>query len=53
MAQAPPGRVGAALIIDPKREAGAVLEALAPGRLRHITAQGTVLDLMAGSGVVA
>ena len=47
MAQAPPGRVGAALIIDPKREAGPVLEALAPGRLRHITASGTVLDLMA------
>ena len=48
MAQAPPGRVGAALIIDPKREAGPVLEALAPGRVRHITASGTVLDLMAG-----
>ena len=48
MAQAPPGRLGAALVIDPKREAGPVLEALAPGRLRHITAQGTVLDLMAG-----
>ena len=47
MAQAPPGRVGAALIIDPKREAGPVLEALAPGRVRHITASGTVLDLMA------
>ena len=47
MAQAPPGRVGAALIIDPKREAGPVLEALAPGRVRHITAQGTVLNLMA------
>ena len=48
MAQAPPGRVGAALIIDPKREAGAVLEALAPGRVRHVCAQGTVLNLMAG-----
>ena len=47
MAKAPPGRVGAALVIDPKREAGPVLEALAPGRLRHITASGTVLDLMA------
>ena len=47
MAQAPPGRVGAALIIDPKREAGPVLEALAPGRVRHITASGAVLDLMA------
>ena len=47
MAQAPPGRVGAALVIDPKREAGPVLEALAPGRVRHITASGTVLDLMA------
>ena len=48
MAKAPPGRVGAALVIDPKREAGAVLEALAPGRLRHVCAQGTVLNLMAG-----
>ena len=48
MAKAPPGRVGAALVIDPKREAGPVLEALAPGRLRHITASGTVLNLMAG-----
>ena len=47
MAQAPPGRVGAALVIDPKREAGPVLEALAPGRVRHITASGTVLNLMA------
>ena len=48
MAQAPPGRVGAALVIDPKREAGPVLEALAPGRVRHVCAQGTVLNLMAG-----
>ena len=48
MAQAPPGRVGTALIIDPKREAGPVLEALAPGRVRHVCAQGTVLNLMAG-----
>ena len=48
MAQAPPGRVGAALVIDPKREAGVVLEALAPGRLRPVCAQGTVLNLMAG-----
>ena len=47
MAKAPPGRLGAALVIDPKREAGAVLEALAPGRLRHVTARGTVLNLMA------
>ena len=47
MAQAPPGRVGAALVIDPKREAGPVLEALAPGRVRHVCAQGTVLNLMA------
>ena len=48
MAQAPPGQVGAALVIDPKREAGPVLEALAPGRVRHVCAQGTVLNLMAG-----
>ena len=47
LARAPRGRVGAALVIDPKREAGAVLEALAPGRLRTVTARGTVLNLMA------
>ena len=47
MAEAPPGRVGAALVIDPKREAGAVLEALAPGRVRRVSARGTVLNLMA------
>ena len=49
LAKAPPGRVGAALVIDPKREAGAVLEALAPGRLRRVRARGTVLNLMASS----
>ena len=47
LARAPRGRVGAALVIDPKREAGAVLEALAPGRLRTVSARGTVLNLMA------
>ena len=47
LARAPRGRVGAALVIDPKREAGAVLEALAPGRLRPVSARGTVLNLMA------
>ena len=47
MAKAVPGRLGAALVIDPKREAGAVLEALALGRLRRVTARGTVLNLMA------
>ena len=49
LARAPRGRVGAALVIDPKREAGAVLEALAPGRLRPVTARGTVLNLMSAS----
>ena len=47
LARAPRGRVGAALVIDPKREAGPVLEALAPERLLRVTAQGAVLDLMA------
>ena len=49
LAQAPPGRVGTALVIDPKREAGPLLEALAPGRLRRVRARGTVLNLMASS----
>ena len=48
MAKAPPGRVGAALVIDPKREAGPLLESLAPGRVRRVTTEGTVLDLMTG-----
>ena len=49
LARAPRGRVGAALVIDPKREAGPLLEALAPGRLRRVRARGTVLNLMASS----
>ena len=48
MAAAPRERLGAALIIDPKRELGGALEALAPERLHHVRAQHAVLDLMAG-----
>ena len=48
MAAAPPERLGAALIIDPKRELGPALEALAPERLHHVQAHDAVLNLMAG-----
>ena len=48
MAAAPRERLGAALIIDPKRELGPALEALAPERLHHVQAQHAVLNLMAG-----
>ena len=48
MAAAPRDRLGAGLIIDPKRELGPALEALAPERLHHVQAQHVVLDLMAG-----
>ena len=49
MARAPRKRLGAALIIDPKRELGPVLETLAAGRLHHVYADTAVLDLMAGA----
>ena len=48
MAAAPPERLGAALIIDPKRELGQVLHRIAPERLRHVTVDGAVLQIMAG-----
>ena len=48
MAAAPRERLGAALIIDPKRELGRALEALAPERLHHVQARHAVLNLMAG-----
>ena len=48
MARAQPRHLGAALVIDPKRELAPVLERLAPGRLHHVRADSVVLDLMAG-----
>ena len=49
MARAPRERVGGALVIDPKRELGRTLEALAPERLHHVHADRVVLDVMAGT----
>ena len=48
MAREPAERLGAALVIDPKRELGPVLEQLAPDRLHHVCADTAALDLMAG-----
>ena len=49
MAAAPRERLGAAIIIDPKRELGSALEALAPERLHHVQVQEALLNLMAGT----
>ena len=46
--RAPRSRVGAALVIDPKRELEPAVAALAPERLRRVEASGTVLNLMQG-----
>ena len=51
LVNAPAGRVGCALIIDPKGEIGAMLEREAPGRLRTLAPSESGLDLMAGSGL--
>ena len=48
VATAPPDRVAATLIIDPKHEIAPVLQRLAPERLRHLTTGEVALDLMAG-----
>ena len=48
MVRAPGERLGSALIIDPKRELGPVLETLAPQRLRHITAGTAMINVMGG-----
>ena len=48
LARTPPERLGGALVIDPKLELGPVLEHLAPGRLHHVTADRSVVNLMAG-----
>ena len=48
MARAPEGVMGCGLVIDPKRDLRAVLERLAPQRLRTVTTEDAVLDVMAG-----
>ena len=48
MAGAPRERLGAALIIDPKRELAQVLHRMAPERLHHVTVDDAVLKVMAG-----
>ena len=48
LAKAPGGAVGAALIIDPKRELAPALEQLAPGRLRHVRSDQVTLNVMGG-----
>ena len=48
VATAPPDRVAATLIIDPKHEIAPVLQRLAPERLRHLATGEVALDLMAG-----
>ena len=48
MAREPAARLGAALVIDPKRELAPVLERLAGKRLHHVRADTAALDLMAG-----
>ena len=46
--RAPRERVGAALVIDPKRELMGAVAALAPERLRPVRVESTVLDIMQG-----
>lgn len=48
LARTPPERLGGALVIDPKLELGPALEQLASERLHHVTADGAVVNLMAG-----
>ena len=48
MAAASRERLGAALVIDPKRELARALKRLAPERLHHVKARRAVLNLMAG-----
>ena len=47
--EAPAGRVGCALVIDPKGEIGPLLEREVPERLRAIVPSETGLDLMGGA----
>ena len=46
--EAPPGRVGCALVIDPKAEIGPLLERNARNRLRRIVPSESGVDLMTG-----
>ena len=46
--QAPPDRVSASLVIDPKGEIGPMLEHLVPERLQHLRPAEAGLSLMAG-----
>ena len=48
MARAPRAQLGAALIIDPKRELAPTLRRLAPGRVHEVQAARVVLDVMSG-----
>ena len=48
MARAPCERLGAGLIIDPKRDLAPMLQRLAPQRLHHIASEDIVLDVMGG-----
>ena len=48
LAQAPPERVGASLIIDPRHELGPLLERLAPDRLQRLLPAEVGLNLMSG-----
>ena len=48
MARAPRERLGASLVIDPKRELARTLEALAPERLHRVEADRAVLNVMSG-----
>ena len=47
-ARAPSGRVGAALVIDPKCELGTSLKQLVPSRFHHLRAASVALNVMSG-----
>ena len=48
LARAPIGRLGGALVIDPKSDLAPVLERIAPQRLQYITAETVALNVMLG-----
>ena len=48
MAAAPREQLATALVIDPKRELAQALHRIAPERLHHVSADDTVLNVMAG-----
>lgn len=49
MARTPPDRLGAGLVIDPKREIGPILERIAPERVDRLEVSTLALDLMVGA----